>query len=336
MNDQPLVTVLLPVFNAESFLKKALQSISNQSYQNLEILAIDDGSTDNSPSLLAKYEDKRLRIETNEKNLGLIGTLNKGVPLSLGKYIVRADADDICLPERIAKQVHFMETNPGVGISGTGFGTFGENLSLTEKGHFSSDHFEIRFRHLYQIHLLHGTSIWRKDALIESGMTFDPDFAHAEDYDLFDRMDQVTKLSNIPDVLYHVRMHDQSVSKQFDQVQEANSIRIKKRAFARLGLKMTDNRLDLFRNLCHLDYRKLNGEELAVASLILEMETANKDSNYFPIDFLRRRLQDLWLRLYLNNASSNLKKQLDKHPIHNLFSLGLKNELKIWIKSILK
>lgn len=334
MVDNPLVTVLLPVYNGEEFLKEALDSILGQTYRNLEILAINDGSTDESLDLLNSIDDPRMRVVTNEQNLGLIGTLNKGIPLASGKYIVRADADDICLPERIEKQVQFMESNPNVGLSGTGFGTFGPGIELTENGFFHADDSEIRFRHLYQIHLMHGTSIWRTSVFMETGILFDPDFAHAEDYDLFDRISEHTKLSNIPDVLYHIRLHSESVSQKFDSVQEANSVRIKKRGFKRLGLEVNEAQLELFRDLCHHDHGKLKGSEKEVADTIVDVIEGNQEAKYFSQEFLTNRLSELWLGLYLNNASSDLSRQLKGHSIHTILPVGALNKLKFQIKCL--
>ena len=338
MSSSPLVTVLFPVYNAQDFLHEAIDSVLNQSYQNLEILAINDGSTDASRTMLASLKDDRLRIVDNPQNLGLIKTLNRGIGLAKGKYIVRADADDICLPSRIEKQVKFMEANPNIGISGTGFGMFGEGQALTEKGKFSADHNEIKFRHLYQIHLMHGTSIWRSELFTDNNIQFDPDFSHAEDYELFERVGQITELSNIPDVLYHVRVRDDSVSYQFDELQETNSIRIKKRAFSRLGLEMTEGRLELFRDLCHHDHNKLGDRIIEVADLFVEILIANRSSGYLPIDFLTKKIEQLWKGLLLNNPKSAGQKlaELEKHEISKLLPLTISEKAKIRVKALLK
>ncbi|MFT4524219.1 MAG: glycosyltransferase involved in cell wall biosynthesis [Bacteroidia bacterium] len=337
MSAKPLVTVLFPVYNAQEFLQEAIDSVLNQSYLNLEILAINDGSTDSSPQMLAAIKDNRLQVIDNPQNLGLIKTLNRGIGLAKGKYIARADADDLCLSTRIENQVRFMESNTNIGISGTGFGTFGDRLELTETGVFSADHNEIRFRHLYQIHLMHGTSIWRTEIFSKHKIHFDPDYSHAEDYELFERIGQITQLSNIPDVLYHVRIREDSVSYQFDELQETNSIRIKKRAFSRLGLEMTEERLELFRDLCHHDHIKLAGSIIKVADLFTEMLNANSSSQYLPIDFLSQRLEQLWKGLLLNSpksAAMNLA-SLESHEISKLLPITLSEKAKIRIKAFL-
>ncbi|CAG5007983.1 D-inositol-3-phosphate glycosyltransferase [Dyadobacter sp. CECT 9275] len=108
----PKVTVLMPVYNAQAFLNKAMESILCQTFTNFEFLIINDGSTDNSENIIQSYSDPRISYYRNEKNEGIIGTLNKGISLAKGKYIARMDADDISLPERLMRQTSFLDDNP--------------------------------------------------------------------------------------------------------------------------------------------------------------------------------------------------------------------------------
>src|SRR5690606_5259081 len=116
MISQPLVSIVLPVYNAEAYLYKALKSLLDQTYQHLEIWVVNDGSTDNSVAIAESFADERIKIVHNETNLGLVDTLNKGVGLATGEFIARMDADDICLPERIKTQVEFLQANPDVAL----------------------------------------------------------------------------------------------------------------------------------------------------------------------------------------------------------------------------
>ena len=117
--DNPLVTILMPVYNAELYLKRAIESILNQTYKNIEFLIINDGSTDNSLAIIKSYSDKRIVLIENDKNSGLIYSLNIGLKKASGKYIARMDADDISYPTRIQKQCAFMENHNEIGILGT-------------------------------------------------------------------------------------------------------------------------------------------------------------------------------------------------------------------------
>jgi len=106
---KPLVTVLMPVYNAERFLSEAMDSILNQTLINFEFLIIDDGSHDSSLKIIRSYDDPRIRLVQNEKNLGISATLNKGINLASADLIARMDADDISYPERLQKQYDYLK-----------------------------------------------------------------------------------------------------------------------------------------------------------------------------------------------------------------------------------
>ncbi|NTV50370.1 MAG: glycosyltransferase [Geobacteraceae bacterium] len=105
------VTVLMPVYNGERYLREAIESILNQTFPDFEFLIINDGSTDHSVEIIASYNDPRIKLIHNEINLGLISTLNRGIDLAKGEYIARMDCDDVSLPERLEKQVTYLDEN---------------------------------------------------------------------------------------------------------------------------------------------------------------------------------------------------------------------------------
>ena len=128
IESSPIVTVLMPVYNAEKYLAEAINSILNQTFTNYELLIINDGSTDKSEEIILKYSDKRIRYIKNDKNIRLVATLNKGIELAKGKYIARMDADDISVPTRLEKQITLLENNEDIGVCGSFLYVFGENI----------------------------------------------------------------------------------------------------------------------------------------------------------------------------------------------------------------
>ena len=134
-NSQPLVSVIIPVYNAEKYVEQAVRSILNQTYQNLEILITDDCSADGSFAILQKLaeEDARIKLFRNEHNQKIVCTLNALVERATGKYIARMDADDISLAKRIEKQVAFLEANPCIAICGTNAWHIDEKGKRTKK-----------------------------------------------------------------------------------------------------------------------------------------------------------------------------------------------------------
>lgn len=119
MKTEPLVTVLMSVFNGEKYLREAIDSILTQTFSDFEFLIINDASTDRSREIILSYLDPRIRLIDNEENIGLTRSLNKGIDLAKGKYIARMDADDVSMPERLEKQVRFMEENPDIAVLGS-------------------------------------------------------------------------------------------------------------------------------------------------------------------------------------------------------------------------
>jgi len=119
--DKPLVSVIIPTYNIERYIEEALQSILNQTYKNIEVVVVDDCSTDNTLKILEDIQktDHRIKVYKNNQNLKISKTLNKAITYSSGKYIARMDGDDISLPLRLEKQVNFLEQNDEYGLCGT-------------------------------------------------------------------------------------------------------------------------------------------------------------------------------------------------------------------------
>ncbi len=109
----------MSVYNGDMYLKEAIESILNQTFTDFEFLIINDGSIDKSEKVIKSYSDKRIRYYKNSKNLGLAASLNKGVGLSKAKYLARMDGDDVSYPNRLEKQVNFMDVNPEIDVCGT-------------------------------------------------------------------------------------------------------------------------------------------------------------------------------------------------------------------------
>jgi glycosyltransferase involved in cell wall biosynthesis len=112
----PIVSVILPVFNGARFLKEAVDSIVLQTFQDWELIVVDDGSTDNTPEIMKGYQDPRIFYLKNEENKGLVYSLNRAIEASTGRYIARMDADDFSQPDRLEKQVIFLESHPDIGV----------------------------------------------------------------------------------------------------------------------------------------------------------------------------------------------------------------------------
>lgn len=223
--EKPLLSVLMPVYNCEMYLKEAIESILNQTYSNFEFIIINDGSTDGSKILIESSKDDRIRYIENKKNLGLIATLNKGIELSKGDYIIRMDADDFSYPNRFEKQVIFMQENPEIDISGTWFLKSDRVNKNTNPTSFE----ECKLHLINNSVLCHPSVIIKKDSIQKKGLKFKDLALHAEDYQFWiDAVKAGLKISNLPLVLLNYRIHSMQISsaKADIQKQTVNDIRL--------------------------------------------------------------------------------------------------------------
>lgn len=188
LKQNPIVSVIIPCYNAEKYGESAVRSIMSQTYKNLEIIVTDDCSTDGTFAILEKLasEDSRIRLYKNEKNLKIVKTLNNMILLAKGKYIARMDADDISLPERIEKQVKFLEENPDIAFCGTNAVIIDENGRKIGKSCHPLTCKEIRFFLQFYSTFFHPAIMIRSGVYKEN--LYDEDFLYAEDYELWARM----------------------------------------------------------------------------------------------------------------------------------------------------
>lgn len=243
MNSDPLVSVVLPCYEAERFLAATLESLLGQTYGNLEILALDDGSSDGTPRILEEFaaRDERVRVLRNPENQGVIRTLNRGVAEARGEGIARIDADDMAAPTRIERQVEVLVSRPEIDLVGTGVemidGGNGRRLRprpprcLTPAG--------ARFAALFAIPVGHATILARTAAMRAYPYGGTPESLHAEDYEMFCRMlADGLGFCNIDELLLTARVDPASVSGRHEQIQVDNFVRCAARHLERtLGVR---------------------------------------------------------------------------------------------------
>lgn len=239
----PKVSVILPVYNAELYLQEAIDSILKQTFTDWELIIVNDGSADDTEKIIRSYNDQRIRYYKNEKNIGLIETLNKAIDFCTGEYIARMDADDISHSDRFQMQINFLDKNQDCGMCGTyaeiinekGIKT-GEIINLT-----TNEYLQINL--LFSVPFIHPSMIIRKSALMSH--SFDADYKHAEDYDLWCRISTDYKIANIPYFLLKYRWHTENISVKNSDYQHEIKSKIIRRQLQNLGLKPNENELFL-------------------------------------------------------------------------------------------
>ena len=205
LSKEPMVSVIMPVYNAQQYLREAIDSILNQTFGDFEFIIFDDGSTDESLKIIQSYRDSRIRVVSGKGNRKLVPPLNDAIQMAKGKYLARMDSDDISLANRFQEQVTFMEKNPNIDVCGTFFRTIGGRVNLS-KAYPVLDP-KIKLAMLFYCPLAHPTVMMRRSTMINKCFFYDEQFLYAEDYDLWSRMAASgCTFHNIPEVLLRYRV----------------------------------------------------------------------------------------------------------------------------------
>lgn len=328
MNSEPLVTVLMPVYNGAKFLREAIESILNQTFTNFELLIINDGSNDSSEEIILSYEDSRIVYVKNEHNLKLIATLNKGLELAKGKYIARMDADDISVLSRLEKQVRFLEGNPAIGLLGSAFEIIGKEI----KNSYPVADDDIRLTMLFLNSFLHSSVLFRRELCLTNNLYFDKKYIHAEDYKLWTELMFKTKVSNLDEVLVKYRVHDNQISHIHSKEQIEGTQKIQKEYLEAAGFEFTDQEFEMIQNSRLL---KTFGNEAYDYLVVLDkLYDQNQKTAFFNervmFDFLasRYRMAIFDLKIFTNDIANQLSKSLIFNKINWTFKQKISFQLK--------
>ncbi|HXS14948.1 MAG TPA: glycosyltransferase [Candidatus Saccharimonadales bacterium] len=233
MKKQPLISVIMPVFNAGVFLREAIESILHQTYPFLELIIIDDTSTDNTKKIIAEYQKKFPHIVKTiflTKHKGDSGASNCGYCLSKGDFIARMDADDISHPKRLEKQLDYLIKHPHVGVLGTqGYIINKQNRIIGEKK-FPLTHSEIYQDFAVLNAMMHPSCLFRKSIFSPQKM-YEDEFQMGDDYLTFFKLLRQTTFANLPDVLHYYRLHGENNSLKNPKKQFFLSLDIRKIAW---------------------------------------------------------------------------------------------------------
>lgn len=234
----------MPVYNAGQYLSQAIDSICSQSFTDWELILINDGSTDDSEAIISRYKDNRIYYVKNPVNLGLIKTLNKGIDLCGGEYIARMDADDISLPERLRKQIDFLDAHPDYLMCGANASVINNDGEMTGKIRNLAENNFLQINLLFSPSFVHPTVMIRREVLEK--IRYDEAYKHVEDYELWCRIAKQGKIANLKEELLAYRWHDSNVSVLNNELQDKLKDQIIKEELKSLDIIPTEE--DLY---CH-------------------------------------------------------------------------------------
>ena len=259
----PEVSVVMAVYNGEPYLRESIESILSQTFTSFEFIVVDDGSIDATPTILAEYaqRDSRVVVLKNLQNLGLAGSLNKGLTVARGQYIARHDADDTSAPERLQKQVDYLNSNPSVALISTG-------IYITDScGNYLGEHLPpldstlLRWQLLFKNPVRHPTVMWRKELIAANVGQYDLHFSYCEDYDLWVRIISRYQIETLPLCLVNMRQHQNSITATKADPQELQISQLTRRQLAHYYPKKELKEYSLT-NLRALARRDLNLHEM--------------------------------------------------------------------------
>ena len=235
------VAVLLAVYNAEKYLEECLNSITAQTWQDWELFACNDGSKDSSLSIMERYavQDKRIHILNNEKNIGIVATRNRligAIPADAG-YAAWVDSDDICFPERLQKQVEFLEKHPEIGAVGADLEIIDENSNTTGYRHYPETPGEIR-RQLPVTNVIAQPVLMLRSSVIKATGLYTSEYPVCEDYDYWLRVLEKFEFANIGEPLLRYRISTTQCKQSRLKEMLKLTLQIQKDHYRRTGQKM--------------------------------------------------------------------------------------------------
>ncbi|MBT9393951.1 glycosyltransferase [Hymenobacter sp. NST-14] len=293
--------MIIPVYNAGDYLRPAIESILQQTFQDFELIIVDDCSRDESLAVARSYQtDPRVRVLANERNRGRSFADNYGAEYARGKYIAKMDADDIALPHRLQAQVDFLEQNPTVGLTSSFLQCFGESDIVYEYP-LSAD--AVRSFLLFNMPVANPTAFFRRSLLQEHGLRYDDTIqdTFGEDYEFIARLAQVTDIVNQPDILLHYRTLPQTLKADVHARRNAKSNQIRERQLGVFGIPFCARELHVHNTISYFPFVLGDITLAEVHAWLWKIHTFNQTRRYADPAAMLRCVAERWfLTCYLN------------------------------------
>ncbi|NKI32043.1 glycosyltransferase family 2 protein [Croceivirga thetidis] len=336
LNDKKsLVSVVMPVYNAENYLEEAVESILNQSYDNFELLIINDGSVDNSKSIAESLckKDNRLIYLENKDNKGVAFTRNVGLRNSNGNFICWMDSDDTCDTQRLEKQVDFLSRNPEIGAVGTQIERFNQNGSF-EQTSLNSNPEYIKASLLFRPAAVPNATIMLRNELIKKyNLSYNEQLRIGEDYGFVTQCSHHFRISILPEILYSYRIAENSITEFFNSKSKETFEHVKrvyKFQLNKIGLEVSEDELLTHDAVCNSEMITRYGIYKQGVDLMSRIENANKTSNIYDKEQLKQVLKTQYVFFGKKAGPIGLRALIFYTKLG--FKLGYGNGFKNWLK----
>jgi len=281
--EEKLVSVVIPLYDRGDYIGEAIDSLLCQTYENIEIIVVDDCSTDEGRSVVESYRYDRVKLIKNKKNMGISYTRTRGLKVAGGEYIALLDSDDIAMPHRIAKQVKYLEENPMVGVVGSNRIEFCDGKETGISKHWLEAG-EIKVALLFDMPMSNPSLMMRRKIIEE--FCYDSDYVVAEDYEFLYRVSKKWDIANIEEPLIKYRIHSGQITKNHDESKYLRNI--KTRVFDELGMNLNNSLIDIYYRGINLDLK--TQEMKKFAGVITEILKKNEELSIYNEVILREKL----------------------------------------------
>ncbi|MCC2547908.1 glycosyltransferase [Hymenobacter sp. BT175] len=331
----PLVSVILPIYNAGEYLRPAIESILSQTFQDFELILVDDFSKDDSLSVARSFAaDPRVTVLANDRNRGRSFTDNYGAEHARGRYIAKMDADDIALPHRLQAQVDFLEQNPTVGLTSSFMKCFGESDIVYEYP-VSAD--AVRSFLLFNMPVANPTAFFRRSLLTEHGLRYDDTIqdTFGEDYEFIARAAQVVDIVNQPEILLHYRTLPQTVKADVHARRNAKSNQIRERLLGVFGIPFTERELHVHNTISYYPFTLGDITLAEVHAWLWKIHIYNQERRYADPAAMLSAVAERWfLTCYLNpDKKTNSLREYRRQPLARHYQAPAKLQAKFLLKS---
>jgi glycosyltransferase involved in cell wall biosynthesis len=327
----PKISVLMPVWNGEKYLREAIESILNQTFADFEFIIIDDGSTDSSDAIIKSFSDPRIIYIKNEANLKLAASLNRGLKMAQGKYLSRMDGDDIARPERLQAQFDFMEKHPDIDLCGAWAKIIDSEKILKMPARPEL----IAPLLLFYPPLIHPSVFWRLESFNRHQLAYDESFSKSQDFELWSRAAKFLKITNLKKVLLDYRLTIEQINNFNNSDWRQNLLNtIRERTIKDLLPETTAEENEIHKKISN---GVISGDrELALAEKWLEkLIAANQEKSVYAAKPFKEVMRQQWLTLVRRkgkNAAAKIKLLLNAPILGENLPLRIINLIVLTIK----
>lgn len=333
----PLISVILPVYNGEEHLTECIESVLSQTFNDFEFIIVDDASTDNTPQILKEFamKDARIKVFTHAINKRQTIAANTACNKAKGNYLARMDADDIAMPTRFEQQIHFLENNPDIGVLGTWTNIIDNNGEIIKDWMTRIESGYLSWILIFGNSFAHSSVMFRRDIAKKVGYYQSPE---AEDFDLWSRMNTISKIGCVPEILQQRRVWDGQLNLKVPketlecvyQIMQKNMLNI-------LGNSISIKKVKDVRKLLIGDFIQLDQEEIInTKNIIIELYRAYQKSP--DLDKYENKLisKDVAIKLFtLAKSQKKINSRKGFLALISIFKLNKKFIIYIVLRRIL-